>query len=85
MENVNRLSSSFYVDNGVISITDENTLQDFIKDVTRIMMDQKFKLVGWERSTSGWSPWVKNQQAESLPLGLAWNVHGNTINKSRFK
>lgn len=31
------------------------------------------------RSTSGWSPWVKDEHAETPVLGVAWNVHGDTL------
>ncbi|KAJ8914424.1 hypothetical protein NQ315_017520 [Exocentrus adspersus] len=50
---VKRLARSFYVDNCVTSLPDEDAATKFIKEWVEIMAEGQFELRGWERAHDG--------------------------------
>ncbi|KAJ8964444.1 hypothetical protein NQ317_013854 [Molorchus minor] len=73
-----KLYKSFYVDNCVTSVDDEDMLKDFIEEASMVMARVKFDLRGWEHTSS------KNEPKVSLSvLGLTWRLNEDvlTINK----
>ncbi|XP_044766589.1 uncharacterized protein LOC123322673 [Coccinella septempunctata] len=66
-ENIERLDRSFYVDNCVTSVPDEEVLNHFITQSVQVMQEAGFELRGWEFSGNGAS------QENGIPvLGLRW-------------
>ncbi|GFT82126.1 DUF5641 domain-containing protein [Nephila pilipes] len=67
---------SFYVDNCVTSVSNEDTLYRFIEESKRIMATTFFDLRGWEHTSLK----IGRDPSEPIPvLGLLWNKDENNI------
>lgn len=74
--NVDKLQSSFYVDNCVTSLDTEDELYNFIKEATEIMKKGQFDLRGWEYTC--FNSCIPGCY-ESKVLGLVWNRVSDTL------
>ncbi|XP_044751642.1 uncharacterized protein LOC123311641 [Coccinella septempunctata] len=77
-EVISKLLKSFYVDNILISVQNEEALNQFIEQSTKILADRKFELRGWEHSL----PENVEVEAKSNILGLIWNRKLDTLELS---
>ncbi|XP_044755059.1 uncharacterized protein LOC123314012 [Coccinella septempunctata] len=77
-EVISKLLKSFYVDNILISVQNEEALNQFIEQSTKILADGKFELRGWEHSL----PENVEVEAKSNILGLIWNRKLDTLELS---
>lgn len=75
---IKKLLKSFYVDNTIASVRDEEALHQFIEQSTSILADGKFDLTGWEYSLLDGS----EIGVKSNVLGLIWNRRLDTIELS---
>lgn len=69
-ETANTLIRSFYVDNCVISVTDEKELQQFIQESTNLLEKAGFDLRGWEHTNLHDEG---NSEKTVSVLGMLWN------------
>ncbi|GFR06235.1 CCHC-type domain-containing protein [Trichonephila clavata] len=71
---VQKLMSSFYVDNCLASVQTQSKLDRFIDVATEIMAERKFDLRGWEHSNP-------SDPIASLTnvLGMIWDRHCDTL------
>ncbi|XP_031350458.1 uncharacterized protein LOC116176124 [Photinus pyralis] len=71
-ENLAKLATSFYVDNCVTSLSEENELKSFISESTAVMNLGKFELRGWE--------YTGQEGSQLTPiLGLVWDKFADTL------
>ncbi|KAJ8914532.1 hypothetical protein NQ315_002805 [Exocentrus adspersus] len=66
-QTVKKLMKSFYVDNCVTSVENEEYLVEFIEEAKLAMMEGKFNLRGWEFSGN-----TKDEEFNVSVLGLKW-------------
>ncbi|KAJ8914063.1 hypothetical protein NQ315_017584 [Exocentrus adspersus] len=73
LETIDQLAKSFYVDNCLTSVPNEDALQRFIKESSYLMDEAKMDLRGWEFSHG-------NSATKTVPvLGLVWDVKDDTL------
>lgn len=82
---IETLMNSFYVDNTVTSLHDENTLNTFITEAKALMAEGKFDLRGWESTDLSLEPSVEKPLTNVL--GLLWDSKQDTlqVNGDTFK
>lgn len=73
---LNRLQSSFYVDNCVTSVKDAAELSIFIREATSVMAEGKFDLRGWEHNL------ISVQETPTSVLGVSWDKSLDTLTLS---
>lgn len=79
-ETINRLRRSFYVDNCVTSLGNDDAVSQFIKEARAIMSEGQFDLRGWERTQSS----VSETGPNPCPvLGLTWNPQTDVLRISQ--
>lgn len=75
---VEHLASSFYVDNCVCSLENQDQARQFIKMASEVMNERKFELRGWELTSD-----CENISSPSLTksnvLGLIWDRKSDTL------
>ncbi|GFX08949.1 CCHC-type domain-containing protein [Trichonephila clavipes] len=71
---VQKLMSSFYVDNCLASVQTQSELDRFIDVATEIMVERKFDLRGWEHSNPS-DPIASSTNV----LGMIWDRHCDTL------
>lgn len=80
-ETINRLRRSFYVDNCVTSLGNDDAVSQFIKEALAVMSEGQFDLRGWERTQSS----VSETGPNPCPvLGLTWNPQTDVLRMSAF-
>lgn len=81
---ISKLMTSFYVDNCVTSVDSEKELDQFIKEASKLMMEGKFDLRGWEHTLL---EDTDENVALTPVLGLNWDRKYDTleINLAAFK
>lgn len=75
-DTLQKLKRSFYVDNCVTSLPDEESVTKFIKESTAVMAEGKFDLRGWERTHCSESKIV---EAPCPVLGLNWHAQKDVL------
>lgn len=80
-QTLERLSKSFYVDNCVCSVPDEESLITFRREATTFLEKALFDLRGWEFSHQ---TLPENSEPVTALLGMEWNTDQDTLglNKS---
>ncbi|KFM74429.1 hypothetical protein X975_12745, partial [Stegodyphus mimosarum] len=71
---VQKLMHSFYVDNCVSCVKNENELYLFMNVSTEVMAERKFELRGWEFNDNN-----EDASADTNVLGLMWNKQSDTL------
>ncbi|XP_035233646.1 uncharacterized protein LOC118205468, partial [Stegodyphus dumicola] len=71
---IQKLMHSFYVDNCVSCVKNEEELNHFISVSTEVMAERKFELRGWEFNDIN-----ADASADTNVLGLIWNKKSDTL------
>lgn len=74
-ETVKRLGKSFYIDNCVTSVDNQQELESFVRESKAIMARACFDLRGWEFTSDA----NAKTNPMSLVLGLRWNRERDTL------
>ncbi|XP_054713054.1 uncharacterized protein LOC129222564 [Uloborus diversus] len=75
-ETVRKLEKSFYVDNCITSVSDEEELMKFIRKDKEMLSNSCFDLRGWEHT----SITLTNDMVKPIPvLGLLWDNHADVL------
>ncbi|GFW49750.1 uncharacterized protein TNCV_358531 [Trichonephila clavipes] len=72
-EFLKKLQDSFYVDNCVTSVQNNDELRIFVESATNVMKEGMFDLRGWESSS------IPSESTTSLVLGLIWDKNSDTL------
>lgn len=75
-QTLDRLSKSFYVDNCITSVPDEEAMITFRREATLFLDKALFDLRGWEFSHQ---PLVEDMKTSTPLLGMEWNTYHDTL------
>ena len=74
---ISKLKHSFYVDNCVSGVFDEQEIGNFISSARAILAEGCFNLRNWECNVSG--PGVSKSTGDTNLLGITWNLDRDTL------